>query len=203
MLLTMEQLSECFETPDETLEKYLEPLNACFEKFEINTPDRISMFLAQVGHESAGLKTVKENLNYSAERLTQVFPKYFKGISTAAYARNPEKIPNRVSANRMGNGPEESGDGYRYRGRGAIQLTGKDNYSRFAKDMGMELEEVPAYLETPEGAIMSAGWFWNVNGLNKFADAEDIVGSTKRINGGTIGLEDRKHHYQEIKQIIG
>jgi len=103
----------------------------------------------------------------------------------------------------MGNGPEESGDGYRYRGRGAIQLTGKDNYSRFAKDMGMELEEVPAYLETPEGAIMSAGWFWNVNGLNKFADAEDIVGSTKRINGGTIGLEDRKHHYQEIKQIIG
>jgi len=202
-MLTMEQLSKCFSTDKAALEKYLEPLNKCFERFEINTAERISMFLAQVGHESAGLKTVKENLNYSAERLIQVFPKYFRNVSATSYARNPEKIANRVYASRMGNGPEESGDGWKYRGRGAIQLTGKDNYSRFARDMGMTLEEVPAYLETPEGAIMSAGWFWDVNNLNALADAEDITGSTRKINGGVNGLEDRKHHYKKIRSIIG
>ena len=202
-MLTMQQLSQCFETDKATLEKYLEPLNRCFERFKINTPERVAMFLAQVGHESGGLKTVKENLNYSAERLVQVFPKYFRNVSAASYARNPEKIANRVYANRMGNGPEESGDGWKYRGRGAIQLTGKDNYSRFAKDMGMTLADVPSYLETPEGAIMSAGWFWDVNKLNAPSDAEDVEAATRKINGGVIGLEDRKKHYKKIKSIVG
>lgn len=202
-MLTMEQLSRCFETDKSILEKYLEPLIKCFDRFEINTSERIAMFLAQVGHESAGLKTVKENLNYSAERLIQVFPKYFRNVSATSYARNPEKIANRVYANRMGNGPEESGDGWKYRGRGAIQLTGKDNYGRFAKSMGMKLEDVPAYLETPEGAIMSAGWFWDVNKLNESADAEDVEASTRKINGGVNGLDDRKKHYKKIRSIIG
>lgn len=126
----------------------------------------------------------------------KTWPKRFPNVTVAnAYARNPQKIANKVYANRMGNGTEASGDGYKFRGRGLIQLTGKDNYTRFAKSIGMTLDEAVAYLETPEGAVASAGWYWDANKLNIYADKGDFVGLTRRINGGTIGLADRKHHY--------
>jgi putative chitinase len=124
------------------------------------------------------------------------FKKYFPNDDIAKqYERKPEKIANRVYANRMGNGPEESGDGYKYCGRGLIQLTGKDNYTRFAADLGISVEDTVKYLETPQGAVSSAGWFWDNNNLNSYCDKDDFVTLTKRINGGTIGLEDRQHHY--------
>jgi putative chitinase len=203
MLITREQLAQFFDhTPAATIDTFLEPLNKTMEHFQINTPQRIAMFLAQIGHESGGLKFVEENLNYRADRLPVVFPKYFRDVDPNQYGRNPEKIANRVYGNRMGNGPESSGDGWRYRGRGLIQLTGHDNYARFAQDMGMTVEDAVEYLKTPEGAAMSAGWFWGKNNLNVSADAGDIVANTKRINGGTIGLADRQAHYQEALHIF-
>ena len=204
-LVTHEQLCQFFEdTDEEWLSEILPPLNEVLEFYEINTPKRISMFLAQVGHESAGMSVMEENLNYSAQGLNKIFPKYFirAGREANAYARKPEKIANIVYANRMGNGPPESGDGYRYRGRGFIQLTGKSNYSAFAADMEMTLEEVVPWLETAEGAAWSAGWFWYSRDLSQWADKGDILTVTKKINGGTIGLEDRKHHYEEALHIF-
>jgi putative chitinase len=157
----------------------------------------MAAFLAQVAHESGGFNFVKEGLSYSAVGLNKTFKKYFPTVASAQpYARNPAKIANKVYANRMGNGPERSGDGYKHRGRGLIQLTGKDNYTRFAKSIDKTVDEAIAYLETSEGAVASAGWFWDVNKLNVYADKGDFVGLTRRINGGIIGLSDRKHHYQ-------
>jgi len=203
MLVSRAQLAKFFDhTPANVIDHYVEPLNNALQHFQINTPDRIAMFMAQVGHESGGLTHIEENLNYRAERLPVVFPRYFRDVNPSAYARNPEKIANRVYANRMGNGPESSGDGYRYRGRGLIQLTGHDNYARFANDMGMSVEEAVEYLSTPEGAAMSAAWFWSKNGLNEIADRGDVVAATKRINGGTIGLVDRQAHYSEALHIF-
>lgn len=203
MLVTREQLAKFFDhTPAATIDAFLEPLNKTLEHFEINTTQRIAMFMAQIGHESGGFKFLEENLNYRADRLVAVFPRYFKDVDPNQYGRNPEKIANRVYANRMGNGPESSGDGYRYRGRGLIQLTGHDNYARFAHDMGMSVEEAVEYLTTPEGAAMSAGWFWHKNNLNATADRGDILNNTKRINGGTIGLADRQAHYEEALHIF-
>ena len=125
-----------------------------------------------------------------------IFKKYFPNEELAnQYAKQPAKIANRVYANRMGNGPEESGDGYKFCGRGLIQLTGKQNYTKFAADLGISIDETVAYLETPNGAVSSAGWFWDNNNLNQYCDKNDFVTLTKRINGGTIGLEDRKHHF--------
>lgn len=175
-----------------------------FEKYEINTVNRAAGFLAQCGHESAGFTILKENLNYSAEGLNKIFKKYFPTLDSAKpYARNPEKIANKVYANRMLNGNEASGDGYKFRGRGAIQLTGRENYTKFAKSVGLTLDEAVADLETLDGAIESACWFWKTNGLNAICDADDIVKMTKRINGGTIGLDDRKKHYAEAKHLLG
>lgn len=203
-LVTFEELNEFFEdTNEDILNAFVEPLNEVMAFYEINNPNRISMFLAQIGHESAGLKARKENLNYRAETLIKVFPKYFRDKNPNEYAKNPEKIANLVYANRMGNGPPESGDGYRYRGRGLIQLTGKSNYQAFAADMNMSLEEATEWLETEEGASWSAGWFWDSRELNKWADNGDILTVTKKINGGTIGLEDRKHHYEAALEIFG
>jgi|688.fasta_scaffold48618_9 putative chitinase len=181
-----------------------EVLTEQFEKYEINTVNRAAGFLAQCGHESAGFTILKENLNYSADGLTKIFKKYFPTLADATpYARNPQKIANKVYGNRMGNGPESSGDGYKFCGRGAIQLTGKDNYSQFAASVGISLDEAVADLETLDGAIESACWFWKKNGLNAICDADDILKMTKRINGGTIGLEDRKKHYAEAKHLLG
>ena len=181
-----------------------EALTEQFEKYEINTVNRAAGFLAQCGHESNGFTVLKENLNYSAEGLNKIFKKYFPTLESAQpYARNPEKIANKVYANRMSNGDEASGDGYKFRGRGAIQLTGRDNYSQFAKAVGLTLDEAVADLETLDGAIESACWFWKKNGLNAICDKDDIVTMTKRINGGTIGLDDRKKHYNHAKHVLG
>lgn len=167
------------------------------DEYEINTPKRVAAFLAQCGHESGGFVFISENLNYSASGLMRVFPKYFPTQDLAnAYARQPEKIANRVYASRMGNGDEASGDGFRYRGRGLIQLTGKDNYFWFAASLEITPQEAAEYTQTFEGAAQSACWFWETNKLNALADAGDFVTMTKRINGGTIGLADREHHYE-------
>jgi putative chitinase len=203
-LVTFNQLNSFFEnTNEDIIQKYVDPLNAVLEFYQISNKQRISMFLAQVGHESGGLKTIKENLNYSADRLKVVFPKYFRGIDTSEYARNPEKIANRVYSSRMGNGDEASGDGYRYCGRGLIQLTGKSNYIAFAADMAISLEEATVWLNTEEGAAWSAGWFWDSRELNQWADKGDVLTVTKKINGGTNGLADRQAHYAEALEIFG
>lgn len=202
-LVTFEQLNEFFEdTNEDIIERFVEDLNTVMEFYDINNKKRISMFLAQVGHESGGLRTIKENLNYSADRLKVIFPKYFRGIDPTPFARNPEKIANRVYASRMGNGDEASGDGFRYCGRGLIQLTGKSNYQAFAQDMGWTLEEATEAMGTEEGACWSAGWFWDSRELNQLADKGDILTVTKKINGGTIGLEDRKSHYEAALEIF-
>ena len=161
----------------------------------------------QCSHESGGFTALKENLNYRAATLRKIFPKYFPDDNIAnQYANRPDKqqaIANRVYANRMGNGPEESGDGFRYCGRGLIQLTGKQNYTWFAASLGIPVEEASEYLQTFEGAAQSACWFWETNKLNQFADAGDIVTLTKRINGGTIGLDDRIKHYEHALHVLG
>jgi len=202
-MITKDQLQSFFEdTDEEIIDSFVEPLNKAMEHFEINTPQRIAMFLAQVGHESAGLTATKENLNYRASTLLKVFPRYFHDNDPADYEHKPEKIANLVYSNRMGNGDEDSGDGYKFRGRGLIQLTGHDNYNSFAHSMGMGIDEAVLYLEGPEGAAMSAAWFWNSRHLNAVADAGDVVKATKLINGGTIGLEERKALYEEALEIF-
>lgn len=178
-------------------------LNKVLPKYNINTTKRIAAFLSQCGHESGDFTILKENLNYSADGLMRIFKKYFPTIqSTNSYARNPEKIANKVYANRMGNGPESSGDGYKFRGRGAIQLTGKENYDAFAKSIGKNLDETIAFCETLEGAIESACWFWTKNNLNRFVDSDNIVGLSKAINGGTIGLEERIKYYNMTLSLL-
>jgi putative chitinase len=173
------------------------------EDYEINTPKRIAAFMAQCGHESGGFVWLTENLNYSAAGLMKTFAKYFPDQSTAlAYARQPDKIANKVYANRMGNGPESSGDGARYKGRGLIQVTGKDNYFWFASSLGITPEEASEYMQTFEGAAQSACWFWEQASLNKLADAGDIKELTRRINGAYIGLEDRIKHYNHALSIM-
>jgi putative chitinase len=174
-------------------------------KYEITTANRIAGFFAQVGHESAGLKTLEENLFYRAETLDKIFPKYFKnaGRNAAEYAKQPEKIANIVYASRMGNGDTASGDGYKFRGRGAIQLTGRENYTNFGKTIGLTAEQVIDYVQTKKGALESACWYWKSRNLNAACDASDIVKMTKLVNGGTIGLEDRRKHYNEALAILG
>jgi putative chitinase len=172
--------------------------------YEINTPERVAAFVAQCAHESGSFKFLKENLNYRAESLLRTFPKYFKTLDEARqFEKKPEKIANRVYANRMGNGDETTGDGFRYLGRGLIQLTGKNNYTLFAAAIDTPLEEIPEYLGTFEGAVQSACWFWEQNNLNQWADKKDILTLTKRINGGTIGLEDRIKHFNHALHVLG
>jgi len=167
----------------------------------IENPNRIAGFLAQTSHESGKYKFLIENLNYSDKGLLKTFPKYFNESNVMDYARKPEAIANRVYANRMGNGDEASGDGWRYCGRGLIQLTGKNNYQAFANSEQMNIEEVPDYLITYVGAVRSALWFWNKNNLNDTADAGDLVIMTKKINGGTHGLAERTAEYKRILEI--
>jgi putative chitinase len=202
-MITIEQLVSFFETTKrETLETYVDPLNAAMLQFDINTPERVAMFLAQIGCESGGLVEIVENLNYSAKGLLNTFPTHFTPSEANVYARNPEKIGNRAYANRMKNGNEASGDGYRFRGRGFIQITGRENYTAFAKFVDMDIDSVVDYMETPEGACVSAGWFWQTHNLNTFADAGDCLGATKRINGGTNGLAQREAYYKEALKIF-
>lgn len=175
-------------------------------KFEINTPLRLAHFLAQCGHESGGFKLVQENLNYGAKGLLGIFKKYFPTETKALqYERKPEKIANLVYGGRMGNGPETSGDGYKYRGRGYIQLTGKDNYTAFGKAINEDIATTPDVVAT-KYPLLSAAWFFNKNGLHKIADkgATDAVVTevTKRVNGGTIGLADRIKHFKEYYNLL-
>lgn len=201
-IVTVEKFQKMFPKNKQSAE-IVEIFKKYFAQYEINTINRRAGFLAQCGHESIGFTVFKENLNYSADGLMKIFKKYFPGLaSTAGYARNPEKIANKVYGGRMGNGPEASGDGWKYAGKGAIQLTGKDNYASFAKAKGITVDEVAAYLQTLEGAIESALWYWKSRGLNATCDADDILLMTKKINGGTIGLEDRKAHYIKFKTIL-
>jgi putative chitinase len=197
-MITLELLQKlCPKTKVNVLQLYAEPLHEVAEYYDMYVNmHRAAAFVAQTAHESGGFNFVKENLNYSAKGLMGTFKKYFPTEDLAKqYERKPEKIANRVYANRMANGDEASGDGYRFCGRGLIQLTGRANYTKFAEDLGISIEETVAYLETPAGAVSSAGWFWDNNNLNQYCDKDDFVTLTKRINGGTIGLEDRKHHY--------
>jgi putative chitinase len=172
--------------------------------YEITTPKRLAAFLAQCAHESGGFIWLTENLNYRAAGLMKTFAKYFPNETIARqYEKQADKIANRVYASRMGNGNEDSGDGARYKGRGLIQVTGKDNYFWFAASLQITPEEAAEYMQTFEGAAQSACWFWETNNLNKLADAGDIETMTKRINGGTIGLEDRKKHYAHALHVLG
>lgn len=203
-MITLELLQAlCPKTNPNQLEQFVEALNQVCDYYEINTPERTAAFLAQVAHESGNFNFIKENLNYSAEGLNKIFKKYFPTLESAQpYARQPQKIASKVYANRMGNGPEETGDGYKFCGRGLIQLTGKNNYTLFANALGLSLEDTVAYMETPEGATASAGWFWDNNHLNQWVDKGDFITLTKRINGGTIGLEDRQHHFRQALQLL-
>jgi len=204
-MLTAEKFAELFPRCSDP-EGWVEAMNEVFPKYEINTPQRIAAFVAQCGHESGGWRLFSENLNYSAKALDAVFGKYFvrAGRDANEYARQPEKIANIVYANRMDNGDTDSGDGWRYRGRGPIQLTGKANYTAFSEDMDVGAVDDPDQVsENKEIALMSAIWFWNKNGLNRYADSGDIKTMTKRINGGYIGLEDRIHHWEEALKAMG
>jgi len=186
------------------VDQWYDAISQILPEYEINTPQRVAAFIAQCAHESGGFKFLKENLNYKAESLVKVFPKYFKTLDEArAYEKQPAKIANRIYGNRMGNGDEASGDGFRYCGRGLIQLTGKENYTWFAASLEIPVEEAAEYLETFEGAVQSACWFWETNNLNQWADKGDILTLTKRINGGTIGLEDRIKHYNHALHVLG
>jgi putative chitinase len=192
-MITLPLLQKLFPTtPQDTLTAYVGIFNDKLPAYEINNRKRVACFLAQVGHESAGLTARLENLNYGASGLLATFHKYFTPAQAASYARQPERIANRVYANRMGNGSEASGDGWRYRGKGLMQVTGKANHVAFAKWIGMTLEDATAYLTTLEGAVMGAVWFWTAHDLNPLADAHRITDMTKVINGGTNGIDDRK-----------
>jgi len=175
-------------------------------KFELNTPLRLAHFLAQAGHESGGFKAVNENLNYGAKGLLGIFKKYFPTEQKALlYERKPEKIANLVYGGRMGNGPEVSGEGYKFRGRGYIQLTGKDNYTAFDAVVAENIIETPDLVAT-KYPLMSAAWFFHKNGLHKIADEgatdEVVTKVTKRVNGGTIGLPDRIKHFKEYYNLL-
>ena len=172
--------------------QWLEPLNAAMQRFNINTPKRIAAFIGQCAHESASFATLTENLNYRMEALVAVWPRHFPTLDVAAqYHRKPEHIANRAYANRMGNGPEASGDGWKYRGRGLIQLTGKDNYQLASDALRADLVANPDAVTEPAMAALTAAWFWNKHGLNELADKGENETISKRINGGTHGMDDR------------
>lgn len=203
---TLDQLNQIV-TKNPYIDDWYNALVAILPEYDIETPLRVAAFLAQCAHESGNFRFIKENLNYKWQSLRKVFPKYFPDDAIAQqYANMPnrqEAIANRIYANRMGNGPEESGDGYRYCGRGLIQLTGKANYTNYAMSLEIDVEEAVEHLKTFEGCVQSAAWFWDENKLNQFADKKDIVTLSKRINGGTIGLEDRIKHYNHALHVLG
>jgi putative chitinase len=182
--------------------KWLEPLEETFAKYEINTPQRQACFIGQCAHESGNFKILQENLNYSAEGLMKTWPSRFPTKEIAdQYARQPAKIAGKVYNGRLGNSSEE--EAAKYLGRGLIQLTGKENYANCGSGLGVDLLGNPDWLSDPKYATLSAGWFWNKKGLNSLADAQDIETMTKRINGGTIGLDDRKAKIAKALSVLG
>ena len=202
-MLTKDQLDKII-PKNPYLDHWFKVLDQALPDYEINTPQRIAAFLAQCAHESGGFTAIQENLNYKAESLVRVWPKYFPNMEIAnQYAHNQEKIANRAYANRMGNGPEESGDGWAHCGRGLIQLTGRANYQAFADSIQISIDDATEYLKTFEGCVQSACWFWENNNLNKWADEGNIEKMTRIINGGILGLDDRTARYHHALQILG
>lgn len=198
-MITPEQLEEL-----EISTEWCDVLNDLLPKYDIDSPQRIASFISQCSHESEHFTELKENLNYGAKRLVMTWPKRFTTVEIAnRYARQPEMIANFVYANRLGNGDESSGDGWKYRGRGLIQLTGKYNYQKFADSVGMDLEQVTGYLETKRGAAEASCLFWKNNKLNSYADVGDIRGMTKVINGGYNGLPEREENYRKALNTLG
>lgn len=203
MLLTSDQFKLLFpKTPDP--ETWCEVLNQHLPTYEINTLPRLSCFLAQCAHESGEFSVLEENLNYSAQGLLKIFPKYFDVQTANNYARKPQQIANRVYANRMGNGPELSGEGWRYRGRGVIQLTGKNNYRQVSQDLFGDdrLLENPDQVCEKSLAVLTACWYWKNRNLNQFCDNGDFVTLTRRINGGVNGLADREQKLKKITEVL-
>lgn len=208
-MITLEQFSAMI-PKNKDPESWYKAATEMFEAYDINTSNRIAGFMAQCAHESLDFTRLEENLNYSEKALNAVFGRYFgKGKRDAAdYARKPEKIANYVyqdefRSKRGAMGNVNDGDGWRFRGRGIKQLTGRNNYTAFGKTVGMSAEEAAEYVATPKGAIESACWFWKTNKLDKWADKGDNVGLTKKINGGTIGLDDRNRRWEEALAILG
>ena len=191
-MVTAEQLKALHINPD-----LAGPLNETFERFNISTPRQQAAFLGQCGHECGNFKIFEENLNYRAETLMKLWPKRFPTLEFAKqYERNPRKIANSVYSNRMGNRDEASGDGWRFRGSGALQLTGHANFYHASKALGVDFVADPELVRTPKYALLTAGWFWSTHNCNALAEAGDWVALTKKINGGTIGLDDRVKHTQ-------
>lgn len=182
--------------------QWVDALNETFDRFQIDTPIRQASFIGQCGHECGNFKVLEENLNYRSETLQRLWPKRFDAAKAQACAKNPKLIANTVYSNRMGNRDEASGDGWRFRGRGCIQLTGSANYHHAGKALGVDFIMEPDLVATPKYAALTAGWFWNTHKLNHFADMQDWTGMTKKINGGTIGLQDRIKHIMEALQAL-
>lgn len=210
-MITQEQLAAIMpNASEERIELFWDPLNYATREFDIGTPFKQAAFLGTVAHESGQLRYVSENLNYSAEALRRVFRKYFTEREAKQYARQPPLIANRVYANRMGNGPEESGDGWRYRGLGLIQLTGKNNHRAVADYFGVNFERIGEWLQEPEGASRSAAWFWWKNGLNELADIEEYDAIHAFVNTGSVntpverinGYEDRVALVDRALQVL-
>jgi len=185
----------------ENLEKFHDGIVEVAARFDISNPSRLAMFLAQCAHESANFSSVEENLNYSVRGLLSTWPSRFAGIADE-YARKPEKIANRAYCLRMGNGDEQSGDGWRYRGRGIIQLTGRDNYAAASRDLCVNLVDYPEQATDGWAAALTAGWFWNRHSLNALSDAHDVTAVTRAINGGTLGLQERTEAFNRIFQVL-
>lgn len=197
-MVTAEQLSKLHIGPE-----WVDALNETFSKFNITTVRQQAAFIGQCGHECGNFRILEENLNYRAATLMKLWPKRFPTLEIAnAYGGNPKKIANMVYSSRMGNRDESSGDGYRFRGRGCIQLTGHANYFHAGKALGVDFVMEPQLVSTPKYAILSAGWYWDTHKLNDVAARADWVALTKKINGGTIGLEDRVMHTEQALKIL-
>jgi putative chitinase len=197
-MLTAEHLAKLHIGP-----QWLDALNETFERFSINTPKKQAAYIGQCGHECGNFKVLEENLNYRAATLMKLWPKRFPTLEVAnAYEKNPRRIANMVYASRMGNRDESSGDGYRFRGRGCIQLTGHANYFHAGKALGIDFVADPDLVGTPKYAALTAGWFWSTHNCNNLSEAADWVGLTKKINGGTIGLDDRIKHTNEALAVL-
>jgi len=201
---SVEKLAECLPR-NKNVQAWYDAMHDHLPGFYINTPARVAGFVAQCAHESAQFTVLNENLNYGAKALRGLFGKYFPNDALAAqYERKPEMIANKIYSSRMGNGPEQSGEGWMYRGRGILQITGKDNYTRCSRELfeDLRLVENPDLLLEPEYAVLSACWFWYKNGLNYCCDEGDVMKMTKKINGGTIGLEDRIKHWNHALDVM-
>ena len=197
-MVTAEQLAKLHIGPE-----WVDALNETFQRFEINTPRQRAAFIGQCGHECGNFKVLEENLNYRAATLMKLWPKRFPTQEIAnEYERKPQRIANKVYSSRMGNRDEASGDGWRFRGRGCIQLTGSDNYFHAGKALGVDFWANPDLVATPKYAALTAGWFWSTHKCNELAESANWVGLTKKINGGTIGLDDRIKHTNHALEVL-